>query len=73
MTDQYYPGWEATVDGRPTPIYRANHLFRAVSVPQGQHRVVFRFVPRSFYLGVFVALGAVATIAITWLSVRRAR
>lgn len=64
LTDQYYPGWEAAVDGQPTPIYRANYLFRAVSVPQGMHRVVFRFVPRSFYLGALVAVVfAVATMA----------
>jgi hypothetical protein len=64
LTDQYYPGWTAEVDGRPAAIYRANYLFRAVALDAGPHRVVFRFIPRAFHRGVLVATLACATLGI---------
>jgi hypothetical protein len=45
--DLYYPGWVAAVDGRSSPIIRADGLFRAVEVPAGTHHVSFRFAPFS--------------------------
>ena len=43
MMDAFAEGWHATVDGRPTPILRANAVGRAVPVPAGAHRVEFSF------------------------------
>ncbi len=57
-SDQYYPGWEATVDGVPTHVYRADYCFRALLLPPGTHRVEMRFKPRSFYLGRTISCGA---------------
>jgi hypothetical protein len=54
LTDTYYPGWKAYVDGRDTKIHRANLAFRAVKVPAGRHRVVFVYRPWSIYLGACV-------------------
>ena len=56
LTDAFYPGWVAYVDGRETTIFRANSLFRAVEVPAGAHSVEFRFRPTSFYWGAAITL-----------------
>src|SRR5262249_54451451 len=39
LRDNWYPGWRATVDGKPTPIYRVNGSFRGVVVPPGEHAI----------------------------------
>lgn len=56
LTDTYYPGWKAYVDGKQTEIYRADGLVRAVFVPQGNHEVKFSYMPESFLLGVIVSI-----------------
>ena len=51
LSDVYYPGWKATVDGTETRIYRANYAFRAVVVPANEHVVTFVYEPKSFSMG----------------------
>jgi hypothetical protein len=55
LLDSYSPGWNAYVDGRPAPIYRANYLYRAVAVRHGTHRIEFRYEPTSFYAGALLS------------------
>ncbi len=55
LTDSYYPGWQAKIDGQPVPIYRADHIFRAVFVTPGRHTVTFHFAQPMFWLGVAIA------------------
>jgi hypothetical protein len=74
LTDQYFPGWRATVNGTPAPILRANFLFRAVEVPAGDSLVEFRYVPMSLYLGAAVSLlSGLALGAALIVSIRRRR
>jgi hypothetical protein len=51
LSDPFYPGWRAEVDGQPTTLLRANYAFRAVPVPAGTHRVTMAFRPGSWYAG----------------------
>ena len=51
LADTFDPGWSATVDGRPAPIWPAYVAFRAVYLPQGTHTVVFTYRPAGFESG----------------------
>lgn len=58
LSDNYYPGWLAKVDGQKTKIYRADYSFRAVFVPEGRHLVEFIYDPVIFKAGLVLS-GAV--------------
>lgn len=60
VNDLFWPGWEATVDGRPTRILRANGLFRAVELPAGEHEVRFDYADRRGAAGLAISLVALA-------------
>ncbi|MEW6619071.1 MAG: YfhO family protein [bacterium] len=61
LSDTYYPGWKAYIDGKPTKVYRANYLFRAIVLPEGNHQIEFVYFPASFKIGL---LGTLITITI---------
>ncbi len=60
LTDTYYPGWSASVDGHSAPIYDAYAVFRGVVVAPGEHTVEFRYRPWSVMLG--AASSAIALV-----------
>ena len=51
LTDVWYPGWTAWVDGLEQPIHRANCLFRGVFLEPGNHHIVFIYRPSGFVAG----------------------
>ncbi len=57
FSEIFYPlGWNAYVDGKLTPHFGVNYVLRAMIVPAGQHEVVFKFEPESYYKGEKIAL-----------------
>ena len=53
----FFPvGWKAFIDGKPTKIYRTDHDFMGVIVPEGNHNVTFKYSPTSFYISKYVSL-----------------
>jgi hypothetical protein len=57
FSDIYYSnGWKALVDGKETPIMKADYVLRAIKIPAGPHTIEFRFHPESFYTGQKVTL-----------------
>lgn len=47
LADIWHPWWQTTLDGQPVEMLKADVLFRAVAVPPGRHRIVFRLAPWS--------------------------
>ncbi|MBI4833123.1 MAG: YfhO family protein, partial [Candidatus Lindowbacteria bacterium] len=64
LTDCYYPGWSAFVDGERRSIWRANSLFRAVEVPPGDHTIVLKYRPASLCWGLAISISALLSIVI---------
>jgi hypothetical protein len=63
LSDTWYPGWSATIDGHPVSIQHANVAFRAVPVSAGHHIVAFTYSPRSSEVAALASLLAVLGIA----------
>lgn len=72
LTDDFYPGWEATVDGHPTTVRRVDYLLRGVSLGPGRHTVEFRYRPTSWRIGWIVSLLAlIAVLGVVASELRR--
>lgn len=71
LAEQFYPGWQATIDGSPAVIQRWSEAFQAVMVPRGGHRVAFRFRPFSLRLGAWMSLLAVVLLVVVPRAVAR--
>jgi len=64
VADLHYPGWIAETGGRRVPLLRADGVFRAVSLPAGSHRVVFRYRPLSAAAGAALSAAALLTLLV---------
>ena len=71
LSDAYGSGWQATIDGQKTKIYRANYDFRAVIVPAGEHQVIFQYKPLSFTIGIYTSGGTLLIIIIGAIFLKR--
>ena len=65
LTDAFYPGWNAYLDGVKTEIIPVYHNFRGVIVEPGASRVEFRFKPVSLGLGLWVSCLSMA-LMVPW-------
>jgi hypothetical protein len=67
--DTYYPGWIASIDDKPAPIYEAYGFLRGVVVEPGRHRIELLYRPKSVYWGAaLTALGLLGAVALRVLS-----
>lgn len=56
LSDVWYPGWRANIDGEAAEIFRANYLFRAIKIPPGEHVVSFVYQPIWFAMGLAASM-----------------
>ena len=47
FSEIFYPGWTATIDGKPAELGRVDYVLRAMNVKPGRHEVVLSFFPKS--------------------------
>ncbi len=71
LADTWYPGWQATVDGRAAPILRANGAFRAVELPAGEHTVEMSYRPWTVTAGAATSLAALVGLLAGLVSTRK--
>jgi hypothetical protein len=62
LAENYYPGWQAEVDGRPVQTLRVNYNQRGVALSSGKHTVIFRYQPKSVQFGIMISL-----VTLVWL------
>lgn len=63
LSENYYPGWRALVDGQSKKILRVNYNQRGIALPAGNHLVTFVYQPRSALAGLVVSLLALVTLS----------
>ena len=71
LSDNFYPGWQAEINGQPTKIYRADYTFRAVFVPAGLSEVSFVYQPGSFKWGLVVSVVSLAAVLAGFFAILR--
>lgn len=67
VAENWYPSWEASIDGSEARVYPADFAFMAVPVPAGTHEVTLRFGPKTFHRGLYVSLIGVLLLLATVL------
>jgi hypothetical protein len=76
VSENYYPGWTATVDGKPAGIGRVDYSFIGVDLPAGARSVALAFTSRAYETGkvitwLAIGIGLLLTAAGAWTDRRR--
>lgn len=72
VSENWYPGWKAEVNGKPRALHRVNGALMGVFVDPGSSQIEFRYLPTHFYLGMSLTLLSVLSMAVAyWSSTRK--
>lgn len=66
LSEPWFPGWHATVDGKPAEILRVDYLLRGIALPSGAHTVELRFRPVSLLVGAGISASTWLALAVLW-------
>lgn len=64
LSEIYYPGWKALVDGKESKVYKADYVLRSVYLEKGKHEIKFIFDPFSFKIGLYISIITAAVLCI---------
>jgi hypothetical protein len=68
VSENYFPGWQATVDGKRAPVGRMNYNLIGVALPQGARVVQLRFDDAAYEKGKRVTLIAIVLAILLWVA-----
>ena len=72
ISDTYFPGWHARVDGKETKIIRTNYAFQGLWLTQGSHTIELKYAPSSFKYGAFLSIiGILSLIGFYFVAFRK--
>ena len=58
VSENYYPGWKAEIDGERTKVFRTNYTLLGIMVPPGNHMVTLNFFPDSLLISILVSIAS---------------
>jgi hypothetical protein len=70
LSELFYPGWTATMNGRPAPIVKVDGALRGIAVPNGASQVRLSYSPAAFFIGLTLSAATFLTgavLAVTFL------
>ncbi len=67
FSEVYYPLWKCFVDGKETKIYRANYLLRSIFLPKGEHEIIMKYHPKSFYISLYITIFIMAILVLGFI------
>jgi len=67
LSEIYYPGWEAAIDGKPIHIARANYVLRAVVIPKGEHTLTLTYDPKSVHITEAIAFTGMGLLILAFV------
>lgn len=66
ISDTYYPGWKAYVDGIEEKIYKANFAFRAIPLSAGEHYIKVNYKPDTVFNGLKISGLSFSILLLAW-------
>jgi Bacterial membrane protein YfhO len=69
LSQTWYPGWHAYVDGEPVPVYPADVVLSGIVVKPGRHAIDFKFESRTFRVGLSITL--ISAVACALVLIRK--
>lgn len=73
LSEMYYPGWRATINGKPSLIYPVDGALRGIPVSPGANHIELDYAPASFRIGAALSLFTLICLLAGWRHVRRSR
>ncbi|PIS27847.1 MAG: hypothetical protein COT43_08385, partial [Candidatus Marinimicrobia bacterium CG08_land_8_20_14_0_20_45_22] len=66
-------GWEVSIDGKSTEIFRTNYVLRSISVPAGEHEIVMKYSPSDVRIGLIISCLSLAIVGFIMIRFRKER